>query len=176
MTLVSRRMDKQSASSCSNRGRAPALPEATMFSDDGRSDDNGHSDDDRPLGPGLSLGPPRETGNKRSASLVLQRPTKRCGVTRCPEDAVLDGRLDATQQHELNRWPQEMADWVGHLEAAISLRRSRLGTQIRALKVAAGFAGLGSHTQVLRVSGCSTGTFALQSPNHTPRCISVPTA
>ena len=113
-----------------------------MFSDDdGRPDNTGDS--------------PKETG-KRSALVTLvepERPTKRCGFTRCPEDVVLVGRHGATQQHELKRWPQEMADWVGHLEAAIGLRRSRLGAQIRALKVAAGFAGLGSHTQVFRESG-----------------------
>ena len=108
-----------------------------MFSDDDQSDD------DRLLAPSHS----KET--KRNTSTPPHPPTKRCGVTRCPIDVVVGGWLDG----EVKRWPEEKADWVGHLEAAISLRRSRLGQQLRALNIAGGFVGLGSHAQVLRETG-----------------------
>ena len=103
--------------------RVLALPGAAMFSDDD------HSDDDRLLAPSHS----KET--KINTSTPPHPPTKRCGVTRCPIDVVVGGWLDG----EVKRWPKEKADWVGHLEAAISLRRSRLGQQLRALNIAGGF-------------------------------------
>lgn len=111
-----------------------------MFSDDGCSDD------DTPLD-----GRSRDTTRK---ALTPQHPlTKRCRVTDCPKDVVVASLLDGTRQHETNRWPEEMADWVGHLEATISLQHSRLGQQLRALNIAGGFVGLGSHGKVLRETG-----------------------